>query len=573
MTDRIRWAVQRLIDRPCARCMHGGRRACCARAPGRRRPPWRRMEDAGKLEATAQFPAESSSDEDDGSKLQRFSTARTDFSSSGSTEEHEQLRRFSTARTDFNPGTISDGDSDLQLELRTPTPGGNKGRRQDLAEEAIHQDMETRQCGSASPRKHHGRTRSPTHVSHPILQLKVPAGSRRASEQKPKPSGHPAAGASSGSIPPTDPLPVVAEGLPPPGTSYINIELIGAIAAKEKALEAENDKLRREVEDLKRALGEVENERDRAREALRPAEEERDAAVKASVEAAVSQLAQKKRWASAIHEMRSSVEDLKRAASMAQTESDTLNRAKQDCDTSMEAAVEEGLASAYVARDKAVKQRDVAMVEARTLRQILQRVEENTGRSIDSIILARVPRGIVHDFDTTGWVMVYDELYDDDIALKLNDIMIQCEDAPMVLIGARKAPKGSRGLGPGLLDASPTLSLCSAAPFEEVFRETKLNMPHRWPLDPEVAGAFWYCKPPFSMGFAPCSDINQNQPGDTRCVGGEKRLSWQLDGGGGFRAGNVFAVLGGNRVINEEFPQDDLTLRKVVMCLPSAGDV
>ena len=65
-----------------------------------------------------------------------------------------------------------------------------------------------------------------------------------------------------------------------------------------------------------------------------------------------------------------------------------------------------------------------------------------------------------------------------------------------------------------------------------VHRTTALNTPHL------SNGVFWYFTPEKSFGFLRDTDLKQEPAEDTGTTNIEARLSWNLDGHGGYRVGD-----------------------------------
>lgn len=90
----------------------------------------------------------------------------------------------------------------------------------------------------------------------------------------------------------------------------------------------------------------------------------------------------------------------------------------------------------------------------------------------------------------------------------------------------------------GLAD-SDWLLLISCANCYAVVQPTAINSPMF------VGSAYWYLTENLSFGFAPNSTINQNL-GDIYDTSSPYRLSWHLNGFGGWRLGNLTNLDGDN---------------------------
>ena len=89
--------------------------------------------------------------------------------------------------------------------------------------------------------------------------------------------------------------------------------------------------------------------------------------------------------------------------------------------------------------------------------------------------------------------------------------------ADWVFVGARQA-------------GATTVALGAFGKRDEVLRPTKQNAPHRH------NDVWWYRTPNYSFGFAPQPDVAQHRA-DSAAPRDERRLSWHLQGDGGWRAG------------------------------------
>ena len=129
-----------------------------------------------------------------------------------------------------------------------------------------------------------------------------------------------------------------------------------------------------------------------------------------------------------------------------------------------------------------------------------------------------------YDPTTRPWETVYDELYSHDMRNSFDDIKARCDKFRFVLIGGRGAH-------------DTAFILCAIAAPREVFRATTGNESH------EVSGAHWYCCAGKSMGFAPNHSISLS-PADTKDESDTRRLSWHINGSGGWRVGSKTGLNG-----------------------------
>jgi hypothetical protein len=82
-----------------------------------------------------------------------------------------------------------------------------------------------------------------------------------------------------------------------------------------------------------------------------------------------------------------------------------------------------------------------------------------------------------------------------------------------------------------------TLALLACAYCNDVSKTTSINTPS---LNAD-SGLYWYFTPSFSFGFATSSSISQAK-GDTSNLADAARLSWNLDGTGGYRLGSLYTA-------------------------------
>ena len=82
-----------------------------------------------------------------------------------------------------------------------------------------------------------------------------------------------------------------------------------------------------------------------------------------------------------------------------------------------------------------------------------------------------------------------------------------------------------------------TLALLACAYCNDVSKTTSINTPA---LNAD-SGLYWYYTPSYSFGFATSSSISQAK-GDTSNLADAARLSWNLDGTGGYRLGTFYTA-------------------------------
>lgn len=83
--------------------------------------------------------------------------------------------------------------------------------------------------------------------------------------------------------------------------------------------------------------------------------------------------------------------------------------------------------------------------------------------------------------------------------------------------------------GAGLVNATKIKIIACAKCFE-VLSETELNQPKL------IGDTYWYFTPNVSFGFSDLQQVLQNK-GDIIFLSSNNRVSWLLDGNGGYRAG------------------------------------
>jgi hypothetical protein len=115
-----------------------------------------------------------------------------------------------------------------------------------------------------------------------------------------------------------------------------------------------------------------------------------------------------------------------------------------------------------------------------------------------------------------GFKTVYNQLYSHwTTETILLNIKSQCNSNSIICVGGA--------------DSHGTLLLVSCGSCLDILTTSVTNQPRL------VNGAWWYFTPPYSFGFAPNSNIKQNNADDHDCHGGyligctdSKRLSWNL---------------------------------------------
>ena len=114
--------------------------------------------------------------------------------------------------------------------------------------------------------------------------------------------------------------------------------------------------------------------------------------------------------------------------------------------------------------------------------------------------------------------------YEDDYDQRTSSIHIISCAGSVLVVGARK---GSAWW----FWAKKIMHLGAFALASEVHQTTALNTPHL------SNGVYWYFTPGKSFGFLGDTDLHQEPAGDTGTTKIEARLSWNLDGHSGYRAG------------------------------------
>jgi hypothetical protein len=132
----------------------------------------------------------------------------------------------------------------------------------------------------------------------------------------------------------------------------------------------------------------------------------------------------------------------------------------------------------------------------------------------------------INELLNQGFETVYDQLYSYVTTnQELYDIKYKCNRESIICVG------GSDGLS--------TLLLVSCGSCLDILTTTELNKPRL------VNGVWWYFTPDISFGFAPFSSIRQSTADVFDCDSGgkncndSKRLSWHLQGSGGWRLGSL----------------------------------
>jgi hypothetical protein len=133
--------------------------------------------------------------------------------------------------------------------------------------------------------------------------------------------------------------------------------------------------------------------------------------------------------------------------------------------------------------------------------------------------------GILHNKCIEGWDTVLDVPYhtpsDLDYLIKL------CEAYDMIAIGARDAD-------------SEEFSIVAMAPPHVAFKRTDEDTPAALQAGSETNdhnGVSWYCWQECSMGYCRTGDSVKLLCADIENTHAEDRLSWELTGDGGWRAG------------------------------------
>jgi hypothetical protein len=163
-----------------------------------------------------------------------------------------------------------------------------------------------------------------------------------------------------------------------------------------------------------------------------------------------------------------------------------------------------------------------------------QLFEINEKQSLILTLLDRIIKFNIQDYILTsnikidelfiqGFQTVYDQLYSHNTTEnELNDVKSKCNKDSIICIGGA--------------DSNNKLLLVSCGLCLNILTATTPNQPRL------VNGAWWYFTPGKSFGFAPNSTINQDRADNFGCkykgyCDDPKRLSWDLDGTGGWRLG------------------------------------
>jgi len=137
-------------------------------------------------------------------------------------------------------------------------------------------------------------------------------------------------------------------------------------------------------------------------------------------------------------------------------------------------------------------------------------------------ILLENPRNNVKMADLTneGYSLVYDYPYSHATTrAEILNIRSQCTLSSLICVGGNRINED-------------LLLLVACANCLSVTSETTINQPQNY------SGVYWYFTDGQSFGFAPNSNINQVSA-DAYDLGSNLRLSWQLQGGGGYRLGSI----------------------------------
>ncbi|CAF1097323.1 unnamed protein product, partial [Brachionus calyciflorus] len=119
-----------------------------------------------------------------------------------------------------------------------------------------------------------------------------------------------------------------------------------------------------------------------------------------------------------------------------------------------------------------------------------------------------------------GFTLIYDQFYSHaTTSLELDNIKNQCNINSILCVGG------------GLVN-STILDVVSCAICRSVLTPTELNKPDY------VGSAYWYMTSPYCFGFSPVYNISQDLA-DNIDIENPLRLSWHLDGNGGWRIGKV----------------------------------
>ena len=135
--------------------------------------------------------------------------------------------------------------------------------------------------------------------------------------------------------------------------------------------------------------------------------------------------------------------------------------------------------------------------------------------------------GIVNDLDlsfmtTNNYILLFNQTYL--YAVQNSDITglnVYCHSRSVLCLGG------------GLISGS-TFIVIGCALCSQVLNQTVFNTPIF------AGGAYWYFTPDYSIGFSPTADIAQLY-GDVNDPNSNQRLSWHLNGDGGYRAGSTTA--------------------------------
>ena len=132
--------------------------------------------------------------------------------------------------------------------------------------------------------------------------------------------------------------------------------------------------------------------------------------------------------------------------------------------------------------------------------------------------------GLVNELDlsfisTNNYILLFNQTYG--YSTKNSDI---------TGLSSNCHPRSVLCFGGGLIGGT-TIKVIGCAKCSEVLTQTAVNSPvYR-------GGAYWYFTPSISFGFSPNNYVSQSG-GDVYDGASDQRLSWHLDGGGGYRAGS-----------------------------------
>ncbi|CAF0727637.1 unnamed protein product [Brachionus calyciflorus] len=153
-------------------------------------------------------------------------------------------------------------------------------------------------------------------------------------------------------------------------------------------------------------------------------------------------------------------------------------------------------------------------------------IPTTTTRSSTTITFSNNYPGLVNNYSISlltynGFRIVYEALYSHRLnSSDLTGLRNQCNLNSVICVGGSKV-------------GSSILHLAACANCLSVLTETPLNSPRK------VGSAFWHFTPKESFGFAPNSEINQNNA-DFSNHYDNSRLSWHIDrNGGGWRLGSI----------------------------------